>query len=305
MYVCSQCGRVWDAELAADNEYRCTIRCGGSVEALSTDWRFVDDIERAQLPFPLAIIWERYSSTLKAGADPLRVLQRQKDCFEVAIKYSVALMLADLFCGEHENAEDTRRQMMGGLFRPSLGHWVSLSQDLSRRLILLPDASTSHVAALFMNRPAVDGAKPKATALGKACGEYVTFRNAVLGHGATLSPAQYQSHVEAWSDLVRDLAAGLSTAVPGRLIRIDDKGDTEVWMGGEVEAEPALRTVPTGRGEPGRFFLARDEGELDLFPFVVSMADGEDVASFCFYDSMHYTKNAKAAWLLHCDATLT
>lgn len=104
----------------------------------------------ARLPYPIALTTHRLQISLNKPTDVVRTLGRLKDCIESTTKYCVAWLLAEYFERDICNLE-TSGTLLPYLVRPSLGHWFTLLEELSR--ILVRDKAGIHPLVPFFMKP--------------------------------------------------------------------------------------------------------------------------------------------------------
>jgi WD40 repeat protein len=311
-HQCEKCGRGWDDQAAAENEFFCTRKCGGRLlplESAATSLTAFERRELKYLPYPVALTAKRLQEAVESSTDILKTLFALKDCFEATIKYVGVTLLAEYFRSSARTPE-RNEVLLERMVRPSLGVWVSsLAGDLSRWLIDGPSGVSAHLAAVFVE-PGNQGGKPRPTDLFKQCEKFVAYRNDALGHGAMRSDSVYDRDLEGWLPTIRQLVGAVARLADRHLCLVVDRDRCQVWMG----PAPQETTEPGSfrREQIGHFVLrglqlapsaAGDGGGIrDLYPFICYLADAEQEKRLHFYDSIYrYRETRREVSVLEYD----
>ncbi len=301
MYRCAKCGQPWDDERARDNDLTCTRRCGGTLAPVAP--LALPDLEGwdlGRLPYPAALTAQRLASALQASGDVLKALFLLKDCFEAAVKYLGAVLLADYRRSPACTAERTE-VLLKSMVRPSLGTWVNdVARPLSLWLVGGPPPG-GLAAALFAGPPARPGGNPAESALLRRCKEFVAYRNDALGHGAQRRDSAYERDLAEWLPLLRRLLDGVAAQAPWRLCLPAAEDRCQVWHGPRPGAATEPGSFPAR--EVGHFVLRGPGGETrDLHPFLCYVPDARQESRLHYYDSLYrYQAAKKEATVLEYD----
>lgn len=313
-YQCQKCGREWDDQLAAENDFRCSRQCNGILQpksAKESDQTHSALCDTSRLPYPVAITAQRLIDELRVSSDVLRRRDCLKDCFEATIKFLGAVLLADYFQGSAATSE-RNAVLMERLTRPSLGDWVgSVVRDVSRWLI---DAKVERtvgrvVTELFFHPIAARATKPKPTDLMESCEKFVTYRNQVIGHGAMRSNAAYERDLQDWLPMLRELLSGVERLANWRLSLVASNVSCSGWTG--IEPGKVTESAKFDESLIEHFVLrqsAQTDGTdtaqpvTDLFPFLCYLPDREQQPRLHFYDSIRrYQETRKEVDVLEYD----
>ena len=220
-FRCEQCARLFDDQLAAENEFLCTRRCGGRLALVAAlGLPDLTDCDFSRLPYPIALTAGRLTAALQVSSDVLKTLFLLKDCFEATIKYLGAVLLTDGLANP-ACSPPYKEELLKKMVTPSLGTWVNgVVEGLSRLLAggdALPGTGFRPVC------PCGDGKEKQAPgyAAFRACKEFVKYRNDALGHGAKRADQSMRPTCATgcrWSATllagVAGLAAGVSASSP-------------------------------------------------------------------------------------------
>ena len=286
-YRCDRCSRQLDEAVAAALAKRCP--CGGVLGEAG-----LGEIDADRLPYPLALTLGKLRVALAdtaSDAGPLAALFALKDCFEAGVKFLGSVLVAEYLAGPGRSAERDAA-LIEKMVRPSLGHWV---KEICRRAA---GWTGGRAAALLLT---TGRGAPAETPLLKRCGEFVTFRNDGLGHGAGRAAARYRADLGDWLPVAGDLLRGIA-GLSRPLLLVTSEDLAQVWVG----AEPSAAVVPGAfrRDDVGRFVLGPPPGGgvLSLFPFLSYLPDPDKRNRLHFYDSLYrYTAARKEATVLEYD----
>jgi WD40 repeat protein len=221
------------------------------------------------------------------AADAVRTLFLLRDCFEAAVKYLGAVLLAEYSRGPA--ATPGRSQILAErLVRPSLGAWVTgVLGDVSRWLGEQHPPPGGRVAALFCG----GGSQPAPTPLLARCEAFVAYRNDTIGHGAVRADDAYRRDLAEWLPALEGLLAGVAELADWPLCLVTDEGRCHNWMGPEP-----------GPPQAGGRFVLRGQADRDLFPFLCYLPGPAGEKRLHFYEALHrYQPTRKEATVLEYD----
>jgi hypothetical protein len=265
-YRCDQCGRVWNDQLAADNDFHCSRKCSGRLVPLEAPAapppvEGCDDL--ARLPSVLAIPLGEYA----AETHPVMRLHRLCDAVEILTRFLTIAALGELRArlGDDPLPEDLLQILRPQIERPTFGQWRNMLQAVvaalgrSEPLVLpdLPDFVTQHLL------PALPGGDR----LPEEC--LLTLRNR-LAHGGPMTQSVAWEFLDIWGPWleasVRRLAflghvnvchfaRGVARRLTGTGLAVPEQ---------PLSAD--LRQALTGRQLDGHVVLLAQERWLDLWP---------------------------------------
>jgi WD40 repeat protein len=192
---CDRCGRVWDDQLAGENDFRCSRKCGGTlvpIQGQPPTVRLAWARERlARLPSVLAIPLHEYA----AEAHSVMRLHRLCDAAEILTRFLTIVALAELRgrLGGAPLPGEVLQVLQPQIERPTFGQWrnmlAALVQHVERGdpLVVpeLPNFVQEHWLPLL----------PGGTALPEQC--LVSLRN-LLVHGGAMTRARAAEFLDSW-----------------------------------------------------------------------------------------------------------
>jgi WD40 repeat protein len=259
-YRCDRCGRTWDDSLAAENDFRCSRRCGGSLVGPGpspADAKQPGHL--ARLPSVLAIPLRDYLTE----AHPVLRLHRLFDAGEILTRFLAVVALGELRrrAGGGPLPDDLLGVLRPQIERPTFGQWRTMLEALVRRLgpgepLVVPELP-GFVREQWLPRLA-GGALPEESLVG--------LRN-LLVHGGAMTRAAASEFLETWGPWLDGLPPQLAFLAEaevfhhagGALRRL--AGPTAAGEERPVPTDLSL-TPPSG----GRVVLLRAGHALDLGP---------------------------------------
>lgn len=139
-YQCQQCGREWDGQAAADNEFFCTRKCGGRLILVdhSSPPASLPPFVRSEslakliprLPSTLALVLDEYNHE----SEDYQTLHNMCGALEITARFLTIVELADVRARRAEFPENSAMQLLQHLERPTLGSWRVLLDEAVKAL---------------------------------------------------------------------------------------------------------------------------------------------------------------------------
>ncbi len=207
---CNNCNtnipeEIIEIMLRTAGDKACCFVCGSLLKDTNKSNKLNSDyFDYNSLPYPLALVYERFTKGVKNNEPPLDILISFKDFVELLVKYSTIIQLSFALKENYINTINST-QILQSLARPSLGTWVDLLGVITKTIKanFVKTNSTHEILAiydaLFDYNPRKAEKKHEQKDSIKTIWEFVKFRNDVLGHGAKQSNSEYSAHVNAWN----------------------------------------------------------------------------------------------------------
>jgi WD40 repeat protein/DNA-directed RNA polymerase subunit RPC12/RpoP len=258
-YRCEKCGREWDSESAADNEYYCTRRCGGQLVPVGQP--SADGTGLGRLPSVVAIPLLDYQA--EAG-HPVMQLHRLCDAAEILTRFLTITALGELRCrlGDGPLPEDLLKSLQPRIERPTFGQWRDM---LSTLIAVLEKADDLVLPGLLPLSAYLISALEGGSALPEQ--SLLALRNQ-LAHGGGMTRAAANELLERWRPWMEELLRRMAFLEEAQVCSVRD--GTPLCMAGCLP-EAALIEAPDSLREPlrdleGHVVLSSGGRWLDLWP---------------------------------------
>lgn len=214
-------------------------------------------------PSPIALPYVRLANEI----DPMYRFSRLLDTFEATLKYGAVIALVNVL----EATGGIEPDRLAKLYRPALGDW-------ERFLDYAVQAPAGHSETLHerLHRFYRGDARGRDRSL-ETVGKATSYRNKLRGHGATLTPGEYQRGYDELLPAVDAILQALDFVTEytlGYVVDLNfDSGTFEITYGRCMGAVPATPTETTRSSTPvgkGTLIVVDRDGErlLDLTPLL-------------------------------------
>jgi hypothetical protein len=230
VYRCDTCDRIWDNQIAADNDFHCTRRCGGRLVLIEASQNPGVAIPSSlpptdHLPYPAALAVERLRTALAAGDSAWDRVSLFKDAVETTVKSLCVYGLGTYLISPGRSAERDEI-LLDLLVRPSTGHWVELLGVVCK---YLRDAAAPchNLYSLFFDRR---GERDEPTACYQTLRDFVPFRND-LHHSARRPSAEYERALQGWLPRFAVILEGTVFLAQYSLLIPETPDSAQAWSG--------------------------------------------------------------------------
>ncbi|HJT77787.1 MAG TPA: ATP-binding protein, partial [Gemmataceae bacterium] len=211
-YRCDRCGHIWDDQAAAQNDFCCYRRCGGTLIPLQTSTPAIPASALPErfdrLPSVLAIPLRQYATE----THPVQRLHRLCDAAEVLTRFLTIVALGELRArlGDAPLPEDVLQALRPRIERPTFGQWRDMLEALVRHLqrgepLVVPELP-EFVQQHWLPRLRGGDALPEES--------LVSLRN-LLVHGGAMTRAAAAEYLEVWEPSLAELQERLAFLTDG------------------------------------------------------------------------------------------